>query len=578
MITPLWTTRGAWRAIKKINSWRKDEANQEDYRRALESTPAKYSELRKEHDDKIRQRTGGILVIIGMIAVALTLAEWFVSAWVWAALAVPFLLATIAGKPEQKHAITTPGKPSGPITPNMIRDALTAAIPAIAAALKDNPAALTIETPARDGKGTRVRAELPPGITADMVAAQQPKLASALRRPTLAITVEPDPAHNGMIVLWIGDGIPTGDVEWPLAHSGAVDVLGEFPVGVDIRGRQVGLSLMNQNGLIGAQPGYGKTATLRMVLLAAALDPRVHIYAFDLKGGVDLLPLEPVAECVIAGDEPEDLEELRDDLRAVRKEIRRRNKHIRALPVAERPDGQITSGDASRLGFAPIVFAIDEAQIAFADKTYGKEIEELTEDVFRRGRSVGVCVLLATQRFDTASVPRSVSTNATLRMCGRVDSFQESNMILGSNAHGAGMSATVFGPEDRGVMWVKGHGAPRIVRMARVSAVTARGVVERAARARTARPAAPAPAPDPKPTIPAHDLTERLRHVWPDGQVKVWSETLIAHLQAEFPGDYDDWGPGDLARFLGVKARQVNIGGVNRRGYAIADLPQQAAA
>lgn len=217
--------------------------------------------------------------------------------------------------------------------------------------------------------------------------AQADRIASAFRRKELAVSVEPDPAHAGRIALWVGDQALADEVSWQLDGTQQVDVLGRFPIGVDVRDRPFTITLADKNVLFGAMPDYGKTATLRLILLAAALDPRVKIYAFDLKGGTDLLPLESCAVRVVNGDEDEDVAELLEALREVRAEISARNRYIRGLPIHERTDGKLTSSDATRLGSAPIVFAIDEAQIVYEHETYGQEIAKLTTDIFKRGRS-----------------------------------------------------------------------------------------------------------------------------------------------------------------------------------------------
>ena len=51
-------------------------------------------------------------------------------------------------------------------------------------------------------------------------------------------------------------------------------------------------------------------SSLRLLLLICALDVRVEIHAYDLKGTGDLSPLRPVAHRYRAGDEDEDIEYL----------------------------------------------------------------------------------------------------------------------------------------------------------------------------------------------------------------------------------------------------------------------------
>ncbi len=51
---------------------------------------------------------------------------------------------------------------------------------------------------------------------------------------------------------------------------------------------------MFRNWLFGGQPGSGKTFALRLLVLAAALDIRVELRGYELKGTGDFKPLEPV--------------------------------------------------------------------------------------------------------------------------------------------------------------------------------------------------------------------------------------------------------------------------------------------
>jgi len=76
--------------------------------------------------------------------------------------------------------------------------------------------------------------------------------------------------------------------------------------------------------IIGALPRLGKTFLLRLLMLAAALDPSAELHGYDLKGGPDLLPLEGVSHRFRIGDEPDDLTYLKADVRelvVVRREV-----------------------------------------------------------------------------------------------------------------------------------------------------------------------------------------------------------------------------------------------------------------
>src|SRR5947207_28380 len=111
--------------------------------------------------------------------------------------------------------------------------------------------------------------------------------------------------HPGRLVLFVADqDMSRAKAKaWPLLKSGTVDLFRPFPFGTDPRGRLVTLTLMYASMIIGSIPRMGKTFALRLILLAASLDPRAWILAFDLKGTGDLSALEPVAHRYRAGDD-----------------------------------------------------------------------------------------------------------------------------------------------------------------------------------------------------------------------------------------------------------------------------------
>jgi DNA segregation ATPase FtsK/SpoIIIE, S-DNA-T family len=70
---------------------------------------------------------------------------------------------------------------------------------------------------------------------------------------------------------------------------------------------------------------------LRLLLLICALDVRCELHLYDLKGTGDLAPLRPMAHRYRADDDPQDIEYMVADFRALREEMRRRTKVIRDI-------------------------------------------------------------------------------------------------------------------------------------------------------------------------------------------------------------------------------------------------------
>ena len=180
----------------------------------------------------------------------------------------------------------------------------------------------------RDGPGWRADVDLPFGVTVGDVAEKRDRLASGLRRPLSAVWPEPNTMeHAGRLILWVGDQ-PLNAVKpqaWPLAAKGAVDLLaGTFPFGVDQRQRPVLISLAETNALVGSLPGGGKTAAVRVLALAAALDPITQLRIHEHKGSGDLGALECCAHRYVSGVADEKIAATVESMREVYAELERR--------------------------------------------------------------------------------------------------------------------------------------------------------------------------------------------------------------------------------------------------------------
>jgi DNA segregation ATPase FtsK/SpoIIIE, S-DNA-T family len=63
----------------------------------------------------------------------------------------------------------------------------------------------------------------------------------------------------------------------------------------------------------------------------------------------------------------------------------------------------------------PIVGVFDELQELITDPELGKEAKALLTSIVKRGRSLGIHLILATQRIDKESVPKDISSNVSNR-------------------------------------------------------------------------------------------------------------------------------------------------------------------
>lgn len=520
------------------------------------------------------------LVLLGELA-GLVLAGALVTAYMpllWlpiGLIAVP-LLAWI-GRPDDKPIVQSAVVPTAvdKLTMERIVRALGAlGIGEMNKALREDPAnaIVPIDPPMRDGPGWLVRLDLPPGVTAGAVSEKREELASGLRRPLGCVWPETDhKRHPGALNLYVSDEDMTTIEQppWPLAKRGAADMFKPQVFAFDPRGRPVTITLMFASAIIGSIPRMGKTFLLRLLLLICALDVRCEIHAYDLKGTGDLAPLRPVAHRYRAGEDLEDIEYMVADYRQLQAELRRRTKVIRDIAdkYPERcPENKVTPELASdpKLGLHPIAVAIDECQKAFEHPVYGGEMEAIATDLTKRGPALGIFQILATQRPDAKSIPTGISANVVLRMCLKVMGQLENDMVLSTSMYKAGIRATMFSFDDKGVFYFGGEGMrPRIMRGQNIDGPAAKVIV---ARARVMREAAG--------RITGYALGEdgdqEVRSFAADvltvfgADEKLWAETIAERLRGSIPSAYADITPAAVASQL--RALEVEVKSVRERG------------
>jgi S-DNA-T family DNA segregation ATPase FtsK/SpoIIIE len=589
--------RGAGRAAAAVASWVT----------VAEARPLKAAAVRKEDHQTylhLERATAPkaharriVLTAMGGVAVVGVTALWFFTpAWV---LIVVLVVATGAlgyvGRPIDRPLI-------GPavIAPQQQRLTSDAVSRALAAtelpALNRKDATVTFPQPiAIDGPGWLAVVDLPYGVTAVEVIERRAKLASGLRRPLGCCWPEQAPEHPGRLMLWVGneDMRKARQPIWPLRRSGAVDLFRPQPFGTDQRGRWVFITLMFTSVVIGAIPRMGKTFALRELLLIAALDPRVELYAYDNKGTGDLSPLECVAHRYGVGEEEDDLEQELAEMRKLHKELRRRAKVIRELPKHLCPESKVTPqlADQRSYGLYPIVIGVDECQVWFEHPEFGDEFERICTDLVKRGPALGIILILATQRPDAKSLPTGISANASTRYCLKVMGQTENDMVLGTSRYKQGTRATLFAWEDKGIGYLIGEGADgQIVRSAYLDGPISEAV---AMRARAMREVAGTLSGhcvgETEERAPTSDILDDLQAVFVTAvrtdRPGAWSEELCFRLAALRPEVYSGWDPDTLAAALrpyALQTGQLNMLGddgqrYNRRGVRREALEQALA-
>ncbi len=215
----------------------------------------------------------------------------------------------------------------------------------------------------------------------------------------------------------------------------------------------------------------------------------MKLFIYELKGTGDLSsPGEQVAHRYASGAGTPALLACMDGLREVHAELERRSDLIRSLPKAVCPENKVTPELARTIGsLQPIVLAIDECQELFGGKDFKDEATELCVAIMKRGPAMGIMLALATQRPTKDSLPLDISANMGIRLCLRVGSHLENNMILGTGMSTRGVQAYTFTRKDKGICYLAGvDDDPLVARGAYVDAPAAERVADRARALRAA--------------------------------------------------------------------------------------------
>lgn len=228
------------------------------------------------------------------------------------------------------------------------------------------------------------------------------------------------------------------------------------PIGRDEVGNAVELDLkeaaldgMGPHGIMVGATGSGKSELLRSITaaLAARHDPGlVNLLLVDFKGGAAFAGLEPLPH--VAGlvtnlaDEPDLIARVKAALAG---ELERRQRRLRdagdlssigeyhahLARLQARPEGPPGSAAADELEPMPyLVVIVDEfGELLEADPAFA----DIFNAIGRLGRSLGVHLLLATQRLDEGRV-RVLDPHLRYRLALRTFSASESRSVLGSPA------------------------------------------------------------------------------------------------------------------------------------------------
>ncbi|MER7913614.1 type VII secretion protein EccCa [Streptomyces sp. NPDC096068] len=231
----------------------------------------------------------------------------------------------------------------------------------------------------------------------------------------------------------------TFDVAAKWRPRAALDARLRVPVGVTEDGEVVELDLkesaqggMGPHGLLIGATGSGKSELLRTLVAALAATHSsevLNLVLVDFKGGATFLGMErlPHTSAVITNlaDELPLVDRMMDSLNG---EMIRRQELLRESGHASLLDYERARAAGARLApFPALLVVVDE----FSELLAGKpEFIDLFVSIGRLGRSLGVHLLLASQRLDESRIHR-VEGHLSYRVALRTFSSMESRSVIG---------------------------------------------------------------------------------------------------------------------------------------------------
>lgn len=322
-----------------------------------------------------------------------------------------------------------------------------------------------VQMPMLDARGAWCTVlDLPPGIPAKKAMRAVDELAAAFGVESAQVSVS-KVGRAGRIELYVSKSLPFTDKpgRGPLLElEGATDFWGRIAIGPDVRGERVSISVVERSGLVGGEPGAGKSASGNTILLAAALDPRVILWLADGKGGGDLEPFEPLCDEFEGDADPEAFYKM---LEAAIADMKSRYALLKKLGKRKVDESLANRHPELR---QKLVW-VDELMFYTTDEDFGKKITKALRNLVSRGRAAGIVTFCATQKPGSDVVDTSLRDLLSIRWALRCTTPEASDTILGKGAAASGYSAKTIESEMRGSRPSVGrghqppHGAGRLL-------------------------------------------------------------------------------------------------------------------
>jgi hypothetical protein len=262
------------------------------------------------------------------------------------------------------------------------------------------------------------------------------RLASVLA--VTAVTVSEPTPNRFVLELRARDPLADAITESELVRPMDVSLV----LGVTESGEWTELRLANHSGIVvcGA-PGSGKSAWLSSAVGGLLTYGDIQLLLIDGKAGHDLDALAPRAYSYLSGPDRSDPLSVLMALRDVQSVMRRRLNN--ALRWFEGAPNYWSHGP--HVEHPVVLVVMDEAQsyldprsaITKDEKALLSEIQSVTMDLIKKGRSAGIVVVLATQKSTVDAIPSAIRDQCGLRVCFRVATREAAEAALGQLPDGA---------------------------------------------------------------------------------------------------------------------------------------------
>lgn len=406
--------------------------------------------------------------------------------------------------------------------------------------------------------------QLTPGDKARSCLGKEADFASALGVGESQVVFELLPEHAGRLGIFVAKADPFLKIySSPLLYrTEPLDFWAGIPAGINARGREVRLKLVDASLLVAGEPRAGKSAAVNSIIGAAALavTPRIHLW--DGKGAGDHRPWRRIAHT----KEKRNAQGLLAHLRRMQAQMER------VFDLLDEAGGstKLTPALCRQFGIDVELTIVDETRYYVASP-WGDEIVEVMVDIASRGPAAGVLLVLATQRMTKEGIPPELKGVCSLRWAMRCPDVIASNAVLGPGAAGAGYNAAEIPRSHRGVGILDADGADPVMNRSYFLDDETSDLKEVADVAYELRRAAGTLPPEEQAV--AVDPVEEILAAFGEAD-RMHTAELVRVLG---PG----WDSARIAQALkpyGVAPGDVKIDGINRNGYRRADIEQLLAA